>query len=69
MYSRVEPERLQYAESLVNRYGERTFSTNADHYAPDYVHLLQVGLPGIIEEINISMEAHETDIKKYEFLI
>jgi hypothetical protein len=40
---------LSYAQNMVDRFSQRHFGTNKDHYAPDYAHILRVGLPGVID--------------------
>lgn len=59
---------LEYAKKTIEFYGNRNFETNSDHYAPNYEHILSVGLPGLINEIDISFEKHKGDIKKQETL-
>ena len=55
---------LNYAKNIVSRFSERGFSTNKDHYAPDYEHVLHVGLPGMIDEIDASLQVHRNDPNK-----
>lgn len=55
---------LNYAKNIVSRFSERGFSTNKDHYAPDYEHILHVGLPGMIDEIDTSLQVHRDDPDK-----
>ena len=55
---------LNYAKNLVDQFSQRGFTTNKDHYAPDYEHILRVGLPGMIEEIDASLRAHRDDPDK-----
>ena len=55
---------LNYAKNIVSRFSERGFSTNKDHYAPDYEHILHVGLPGMIDEIDASLQVHRNDPNK-----
>ena len=43
-------------------------SSNKDHFAPNYRHLLNVGLPGLIEEIDYSIVSHEDEPEKCETL-
>ncbi len=69
LYATADTATLEYAKKEVERFGERTFITNNDHYAPNYEHILQVGLPGLIYEIDISLEAHKDDCGKCETLL
>lgn len=55
---------LNYAKNIVSRFSERGFGTNKDHFAPDYEHFLCVGLPGMIEEIDASLQVHRNDPDK-----
>ena len=69
LYSNTDKMILQYAQRMVQSFGERTFITNKDHYAPNYEHILAVGLPGLIDEIDTSLETHKSDAKKCETLL
>ena len=55
---------LNYAKNIVSRFPERCFGTNKDHYAPDYEHVLHAGLPGMIDEIDASLQVHRNDPNK-----
>ena len=68
LYATADITTLEYAKETVERFGERSFATNKDHYTPNYEHILQVGLPGLIDEIDISLEAHKDDCGKCETL-
>ena len=68
LFADVDKTTLEYAEETVKRFGERTFITNKDHYAPNYEHILAVGLPGLIDEINNSLEKYKNDARKCETL-
>lgn len=46
----------------------RNFFQNWDHYAPDYRHFIKVGIPGILNEIDSSLEKHKDDPEKVEAL-
>ena len=69
LYSDADKIRLEYAEKEVGFFGERSFRTNKDHYAPNYEHILKVGLPGLIQEIDASLEIHKEDAGKCETLL
>lgn len=64
LYCNEKEVLLNYAEKVVKSFGERTFVTNKDHYAPDYSHVLTVGIPGLTEEINESLKYHKDDEEK-----
>lgn len=55
---------LNYAQGIVNSFSQRGFITNSDHYAPDYAHVLRVGLSGMMDEIDKSIQAHSADTDK-----
>lgn len=55
---------LNYAKSIVNSFSQRGFITNSDHYAPDYAHILRVGMSGMMDEIDKSIQAHSADTDK-----
>ncbi len=68
LFADVDKITLEYAEKVVQRFGKRMFITNKDHYAPNYEHILNVGLPGLIDEIDNSLEKYKNDDQKCETL-
>lgn len=68
LYAQVDEITLEYAEKLVQSFGDRTFITNKDHYTPNYEHILEVGLPGLINEIDVSLAKYEKDEEKSKTL-
>ena len=58
LYSTESGLVLDYAKKVTDTYGLRHFGTNVDHYAPDYSHILTIGLPGLIGEIDASMDVY-----------
>lgn len=58
----------KHAKAFVSEIGERTFETNKDHFSPNYQHIISVGLPGILEEIDDSLNSHYNDEEKRETL-
>ena len=69
LYSKESTLVLDYAKKTVDTFGERKFNTNKDHYAPNYAHLLAVGLPGLIGQIDGSLCTHRADSGKTETLL
>lgn len=59
---------LAHAEKTVRSVDDRTFITNKDHFAPNYQHVLSLGLPGLMEEIDASVSVHQNDEEKCEVL-
>lgn len=59
---------LQHAANIVGSFGLRSFPLNSDHFSPNYQHVLSVGIPGLIEEINNSIKNHNSDPEKVNFL-
>jgi len=55
---------LKYAKSIVDQFSQRNFITNKDHLTPDYEHVLRVGLPGLMDEIDASLRVHQNDSDK-----
>ncbi len=55
---------LEYAKKITDSFKTRGFVTNSDHYAPNYWHILTVGIPGLISEIDASLENHAEDDDK-----
>ena len=68
LYSEEDPLVLEYAKKTVDIFGERKFHTNKDHFAPNYAHILGNGLPGLVELIDRSCQAHKEDSHKVETL-
>ena len=66
--SPVSDAEQHYAKRILDNYGDRSFITNADHYAPDYETFLRDGIPGTLNRIHASMEVHKHDPKKLDFL-
>lgn len=56
-----DKEKLEEAIKTVDAIGERTFRSNADHFAPDYFMVLTRGIPGLLEDLKTSMEVHKND--------
>ena len=61
LYTAQSPLVEQQAASLVGRIGLRHFGTNADHFAPHYQHVLEVGVPGLIGELRQSLARYAGD--------
>ncbi len=59
---------LQYATDFTNKIGRRFFLTNNDHFVPDYKKLVTIGIGGMIDEIEKSIENHKDDAKKCDTL-
>ena len=55
----ITEEELEFLSAECNDLGERDFPQNKDHYAPNYWHILKIGIPGLKEEINASLENHK----------
>jgi formate C-acetyltransferase len=68
LYTQADKSTLEYAKKTVDYFGERTFITNKDHFAPNYEHILQLGLPGLIDEIDASLVKHKGDHEKCDTL-
>lgn len=68
LFADVDKITLEYAERFVQTFGDRTFITNKDHYTPNYEHILEVGLPGLINEINVSLKKYDKDEEKCKTL-
>ncbi len=68
LYSSEDVQFLDYAKKKVDFFGERDFLTNKDHYAPDYQHILDVGIVGLVKEIENSLEKFAGSDEKCETL-
>ncbi|MBP5312208.1 MAG: hypothetical protein J6112_05180 [Clostridia bacterium] len=52
------PEEDRHTAEWMAKYPERNFFTNFDHFAPDYRTAVNVGIPGLIERIEASLEVN-----------
>ena len=52
-------DELEHAANIANSYGKRGFAQNSDHYSPDYATFTREGLPGLLNRIQASYEAHD----------
>lgn len=59
---------LRYAKRLTDRVSQRSFSTNKDHYVPNYDHVLKVGISGLLDEIEASMAKHKASPERQSAL-
>lgn len=58
LFTTADERTLARARALSDRVGDRTFTTNKDHFTPNYEHLLAVGVTGLIAEIHRSKAVH-----------
>lgn len=65
---RGDTERLEDARRTLNAIGARTFTTHADHAAPDYEGLLSEGLPGLRNRVAEAERRHRASHGKVVFL-
>lgn len=68
LYTTADEMTLAYAKTTVNQFGDRDFFMNKDHYAPNYDHILTVGLPGLMAEVDASLAVWREDAQKCETL-
>lgn len=68
LYCEISEAMQAHAKNLVGKIGGRMFRTNADHYAPNYRHVLAAGVPGLLKEIQTSQERYRDDEKRSETL-
>jgi len=61
IFADVSEVELEYAKKLNQSFGGRNFWSNSDHFAPNYTRILTLGVPGMICEIEKSMESHAGD--------
>ena len=62
----AEEERT--AKLTCTPYPERGFSQNSDHYTPNYEHVLEIGIEGLLREIDTSLALHADDTDAQDFL-
>ena len=68
LFAPVDDAELADARIILTSYGDRTFWTNTDHFAPDYVTFLREGVGGTLARIDASIAVHAGDKDKTEFL-
>ena len=68
LYIQENPLVLEYAQKRIQALPDRDFGTNKDHYSPNYRKVLTLGLPGLIAEVDASLEKHAGDADKVETL-
>ena len=64
----LSDEDIRNISAWMQKYPERGFFKNADHFAPDYFTVSEKGIPGLLEMINNSLIAHNGDPDKTDFL-
>lgn len=64
-----DPLELRRARAICGSYGQLSFWTNSDHYAPGYERFLQDGIGGTMARIERSLETHRDEPDKVEFLL
>ena len=68
LWSEVDQTVLEYARQIDKQYGSRNFAMNVDHYTPNYEHTVEVGVVGLLEEIEESLKKYKGDSEKEETL-
>lgn len=68
LYAKVDLPHRREAYDLDKEFGVRSFLQNFDHYSPDHAHLIKVGIPGILSEIENSLEKYKDVPEKIETL-
>lgn len=68
LYCDASEFEIKVAKKTVERIGDRCFSTNKDHFSPYYEHILEVGIMGLVSEIDNSLEKFKDDSEKTETL-
>ena len=67
MFCEKSKEELEYAARIDQSFGNRTFSHNSDHFAPDYRNFVKFGIPGVLQNIHNSLQEH-TDEDRVSYL-
>lgn len=68
LFVEIDDEQLAAANETVAAFPNRTFGTNADHYAADYETPLRLGIPGMLDMIAASERAHAAEPDRLDFL-
>ena len=58
----------QTVKKYMEKYPERDFIKNGDHFAPDYRSVIELGIPGLIEKIVRSKYDHKNETDAVAFL-
>ena len=61
-------EDRQIVSEYMTKYPERGFFANGDHFAPDYFTAVELGIPGLIRNIELSEQKHKDEGSKVIFL-
>ncbi len=64
----IAPEAAEASFRLVRQIGERSFSTNFDHFAADYWMITEKGIPGILQDLAASRQRHPGDVERIKTL-
>jgi len=67
-FAEMTAEEQAAVKQWMEKYPERNFFTNSDHFAPDYETVLTVGIPGLLEKIDASKSAHRNEPDRLDFL-
>ncbi|MBQ2468090.1 MAG: hypothetical protein II503_00265 [Clostridia bacterium] len=67
-FKELTEEDRRTVSSYEEKYPERDFDKNGDHFAPDYFTAVRIGIPGLIERIVLSEEKHKNDARALDFL-
>ena len=68
LFANVDGSRKEYVARTMEDHPERGFSTNSDHFTPDYDSAMRLGLTGLTNKIAESKAAHADDPEKLDFL-
>ena len=68
LWAEASEEELAAAAAICAPFGIRPFHHNGDHFAPDYVTILNDGIPGTLARIEASKTAHASEPDRVEFL-
>lgn len=63
----IDPDTYTHYAEIDTALGERSFTTHFDHIAVNYGHLLAVGLPGLLREVEASHARH-SEVSRRVFL-
>ena len=68
LFADIPEEKRAWAQEIVNRFGERGFWQNADHFAPDYFMIVKEGIPGMLAMLDASAASHAGEAERVQFL-
>ena len=68
LFCDADSDEVDHVKKMMEDHPERGFSTNSDHFSPDYDSALKLGVPGLLRRIAESKEEHADTPERIDFL-